>query len=172
MTATLPANHVAARRALAEAVRIDEVKDIRNKAVAMQVYAKQAKDGVLIAHATEIRKRAERRLGEIIESERKAGKLAKGAREKGVGRRGTRVIEKPALSLADRGIDKNLADRARKMAALPEARSRWSSRRRPRSLVTSEAVLRSAALKCARHAVWEIGERIGCRFADGLARAS
>jgi hypothetical protein len=64
-----------------------------------------------------MRKRAERRIGELIEERRKAGKLAKGAREKGTKRGTTRVAEKPT-SLADQGIDKNLADRARKLAAL------------------------------------------------------
>jgi N6-adenosine-specific RNA methylase IME4 len=105
----------AARKALSEASRVDEVKNIRDKAIAMQVYAKQAKDGDLIGMATEIRKRAERRLGEIMEVDRRAGKLKRG------GDRKSKVSEKP-LKLEAQGIDKNLADRARKAAAMPEAK--------------------------------------------------
>jgi hypothetical protein len=126
----------AARQALAEAHRVDEVKDIRDKAMALQVYAQQAKDRDLIEHATEIRLRAERRLGEMMAEQPKA----KGAREPGTNRGTTRVDEKPTsppsaaaspfpetlppsprpITLADAGIDKNLANRARKAAALSE----------------------------------------------------
>jgi N6-adenosine-specific RNA methylase IME4 len=108
----------AACRAVAEAHRIDEVKDIRDKAVALAAYAKQAKDGGLIAHATAIRKRAERRLGELMEDDRRCGKLAKGTRGSKI--KGARVASGPTL--ADQGVDKHLADRARKAAAMPEAK--------------------------------------------------
>ena len=43
----------------------------------MSAYAKQAKDGGLIAHATAIRKRAERRLGELMEDDRRPGSWRK-----------------------------------------------------------------------------------------------
>jgi hypothetical protein len=117
------AKYDAARQALAAAHRVDEVKDIRDKAVAMQAYARQAKDGELIALATEIRKRAERRLGEVIEQERKAGKLAKGGQPHQRKQKSTGSRKNPVdPTLADQGVDKALADRARKAAALPAAK--------------------------------------------------
>jgi hypothetical protein len=80
-------------------------------------------------------KRAECRLGELIADEGKAGKLAKGTRGSFKGKvKGTRkgrgkakpvsgrfAKNPPEKTLAEQGVDKNLADRARKAAALPEA---------------------------------------------------
>jgi hypothetical protein len=108
----LPAKYQAARQALAECLRVDEVKTMRDKALAMEVYALQQKDADLISASVYIRKRAERRIGELMEEERKAGLLPKGGAEKGTKRAGKggkimRVADGPALKkLEDRGIDK------------------------------------------------------------------
>src|SRR5262249_51970551 len=97
----------AARRALAEAVAVDEVKNILDQAVAIRVLAKQAKDRDLEADAVELRMRATRRLAELIEAQKQTVGLAKGG--KPYQGRSTGLAKNPVATLAEAGIDKNLA---------------------------------------------------------------
>lgn len=100
----------AARSALAECRRIDEVKDIRDKAEAMAAYARQAKDTEMIQWATEIKVRAERRCGEMLT-----------VAEKNTG--GNPNLSKHATgsppTLADIGLTRNESSRYQQLAAMP-----------------------------------------------------
>lgn len=111
----------AARAALAAAARVDEVKDIHDKAAAMGLYARMANDRQMEADAIEIRMRAERRLGDMIAAQKITTGLHKGG---GPGRGKTGLSKNPVLTdpptLADAGIDKNLAHRARVAAKMSE----------------------------------------------------
>jgi hypothetical protein len=106
----------AACQALAEAVRTDEAKGILDVAVAMQVYARQAKNREAEENATELRMRATRRIGELIEAQKGTVGLSQGGRPTKTG-----VSDTPVLpTLAMQGIDKNLAKHARTLGALSD----------------------------------------------------
>ncbi len=110
----------AAVRALAEAVAVDEVKDIRDRAEAMRIYGMQAKNKDLEIDAAEIRIRAERRLGELIALQKETTGLATGAA--GIGKPESAVPDEYRTqppTLAEAGIDKKLSSRAQKIAAVP-----------------------------------------------------
>jgi N6-adenosine-specific RNA methylase IME4 len=109
----------AACRALAEAKAVDEVKDIRDQAMAMRLYARQAKNRQLEADAFEIRLRAESRVGEMMAAQELRRGNPTGANQYASAKE-ERVSAKP-ISLTEVGIDKNLANRARKLHSLPHA---------------------------------------------------
>jgi hypothetical protein len=52
--------------AIAAAIEVDEVKDIRDRAMALACYARQAQNREAERRAMEIRVRAERRAGELF----------------------------------------------------------------------------------------------------------
>jgi len=89
----------AAGRALAEAVRVDEVKAIRDKAVALQAYAVQAKDTSMITKATALRMRAERRAGELLIDMAERGERPLGRKK-----------ESHAATLSDLGISNHRSE--------------------------------------------------------------
>ena len=107
----------AACRAIAETKRVDEVKLIRDKWVAFQKYAEQAKDRTLIEGATDIRMRAEIRLGELLrEMEKNKGARAGGKKD---GPRGRFVKPRDTTPrLSDLGITKGQSSRWQALAAL------------------------------------------------------
>lgn len=110
----------AACRALAAARSVDEAKDIRDQAMAMRVYASQAKNKDLEADALEIRLRAERRVGELMAAQKKTVGFAKGGQPHQ--KKSTGLSKNPVATLAEAGIDKNLANRARQFAEMSESR--------------------------------------------------
>lgn len=111
-------------RAVAEAVSVDEVKDIRDKAVALRAYARQAKNRGMEMDAAEIRMRAERRLGGLIRRQKETVGLNRGGGTGANQHRAASTTETPAAvpTLADAGIDRKLSSHSQKLDAVPEKR--------------------------------------------------
>jgi N6-adenosine-specific RNA methylase IME4 len=86
--------------------------------VAIEVYARQAKNQELETAAAKIRLRAERRLGEIMGELHAEGRIHKGGRPSG--ETGSHSEPVSQVKLADLGIDKKLSSRAQDLAALPD----------------------------------------------------
>lgn len=107
----------AAKHALAEYRTVDEVKDFRDKAAALQHYAEQAGNHEMERDARVARMRAERRFGELY----KDGEKAKGAAEAGTNRGATRSPEVTASkTLGELGVTKRQSTQWQKWADVPE----------------------------------------------------
>lgn len=113
------AHYDAACHALAQAANVDEVLNIRDQAEVMRAYSRQAKNYELESYASEIRLRAERKLGELIIQQKATVGLAP------AGRPAKSVVSDDQLNriptLAEMGISKDLSSRSQKLAAVPKA---------------------------------------------------
>ena len=98
-----------ARRAIAEAVSIDEIKSIRDKAEAMRLYVKQAGESLIMQNqCAELKVRAERKGGQLLGEMRLNG--------------GDRKSEShhARVKLDDVGVDKDKSARWQSIASIPE----------------------------------------------------
>lgn len=118
-TALLPMEEI--RRQIAKCVHVDEAKEIRDKAKAIETFRRESKASLDVQNdAIEFRVRAERRIGQLLAETPKA----KGAARTGIGRRGERGSDaaphSDAPTLADLSITKKQSARWQKVAAVPE----------------------------------------------------
>ena len=104
-------------RLIAEARAIDEVKNLRDRAMGLRVYARQAKHRQLEIDAVEIRLRAERRIGEIMAEHRADGLIRPGAPAQT--RAASTGFPAERITLKSIGVDERLGNRARTYAAMP-----------------------------------------------------
>ena len=110
--ATVAPNWHAMRTAIAECERVDEIKSLSDKAVALRAYYAQSRDVDNEIAAMRIRLRAERRLGELIEREQEAGRLA----TQSTG--GHREVSS-MTTLGELGIGRDRSARAQELARVP-----------------------------------------------------
>jgi hypothetical protein len=101
----------AARQALAECVRVDEAKDIRDRAAALAAYARQRDDTEMQVWVSEIHLRACQRIGQLSRELETAthGGAGGGSKSPPVGRSKT-------AALADAGISTSAAQRYEELA--------------------------------------------------------
>jgi N6-adenosine-specific RNA methylase IME4 len=121
--ATLPAKYIAAQRALALAVRVDEIKKVRDLAVGLKAYAAQARDIELIGPAVTLRVEAETKAGHKLIAMKAVGERhQRGGDQKSKSQPST-------LKLDNLGIKKDQASRWQKLARLQSDDPReWRAR--------------------------------------------
>ena len=102
--------------AIEAARQVDEVKDIRDKALAIQMYAKQAKNLDAERHAAEIRVRAERKCGELLAAMPKA--VPRGSNQFQAKEQVSNTATHP---LSDLGITRDQSSTWQKLASVPES---------------------------------------------------
>lgn len=100
--------------AITECRSVDEIKDIRDKALALELYAQQARNTDAERQAYEIRIRAEHRAGELLKEMKESG-------ERHTGRNDSRVESTGAIpQLKDLGISPDQSSKWQQLAEIPK----------------------------------------------------
>lgn len=116
----------AVRAELAVCARVDEAKDIRDKAMALEAYYRLARDYDAEREAANVRLRAERCVGELLKdlartSPSEAGSQGGRGNEKSASRDATGFAPSPyAEALAGQGMSRQVAARFQALANIPE----------------------------------------------------
>lgn len=122
-------------KAIAVCHRIDEVKGIHNKADALRAYSRQLHNREAEVQFAEIKVRAERRCGELMEELKQSGARASTGQTRGA-----------KLKIRDLGMSQMDAHRFRQTAAVPEERfEAHLTERRLRGRPVSSLSVRSLA---------------------------
>lgn len=137
MTATL-ALYDSARRALAEALAVDQVLAVRTQSEQLKLYARLSKDHELKANAMELQLRAERRLGELLLEARAQGLISKGGRPRSSSAPEGAVT---VATLKEAGIDHRLSSNAQKLARIEMTAFEAVIRRAREKIVAGAAVV-------------------------------
>lgn len=140
--------------AIAECIRVDEAKDIRDKALALEAYYRQARNLDAEREAANVRLRAERRVGELLKDLARADA---GAARNPNGRAGkepmsgdrTQVPSPYAAALQDHGMSRQAAHRFQALADIPEAE--FDHALRGPDKPSTSAVLKHAAARAKVH---------------------
>jgi hypothetical protein len=101
-------------RAIEAAYAVDEVKDIRDRALAFEIYSRQAMNVEAERQACEIRLRAERKAGSLLKEMKKAKASGSNQHEE----RSHSTTAPPRLS--DLGITKDQSSQWQKLADVPQ----------------------------------------------------
>jgi len=167
--------------AIAECARVDEVKDIRDKAAALEAYYRQARNLEAERQAANVRLRAERRAGELLKE------LARAQGERNDLTPETSSTPETKLSpyaaaLSDSGMSRQTAHQYQALANVPE--QEFNAVLEGPSKPSRAAIIRQAKPepKVNDDALWLWGrlrdfERMGyfdrdpCRVLDGMTDA-
>lgn len=111
--------------AIAECSRVDEAKDIRDKALALEAYYRQARNLDAEREAANVRLRAERRVGELLKELARAEPRERAERANAtLGRSSpdaTNVTSPYAAALDQHGMSRQTASRFQALANIPAA---------------------------------------------------